>query len=111
MMSFLSVMTRYFQIVLGTTKIWITIIKFSDEHKNLKQINEEQRESLMDELRGVNLSKFVSEASVTLVKEFIYTCCDSSIYHIAVYPYMYQEPIHCVSSHQAAKCLSFSSEN
>lgn len=30
--------------------------------KKLKQINEEQRESLMDELRGVNLSKFVSEA-------------------------------------------------
>nr|XP_043631747.1 regulator of nonsense transcripts UPF2 [Erigeron canadensis] len=30
--------------------------------KKLKQINEEQRESLMDELKGVNLSKFVSEA-------------------------------------------------
>lgn len=30
--------------------------------KKLKQINEEQREALMDELRGVNLSKFVSEA-------------------------------------------------
>ncbi|XP_047940938.1 regulator of nonsense transcripts UPF2 [Salvia hispanica] len=30
--------------------------------KKLKQINEEQREGLMDELRGVNLSKFVSEA-------------------------------------------------
>lgn len=30
--------------------------------KKLKQINEEQRESLMDELRSVNLSKFVSEA-------------------------------------------------
>ncbi|GFZ14825.1 regulator of nonsense transcripts UPF2 [Actinidia rufa] len=30
--------------------------------KKLKQINEEQRESLIDELRGVNLSKFVSEA-------------------------------------------------
>ncbi|KAH9778559.1 Regulator of nonsense transcripts UPF2 [Citrus sinensis] len=30
--------------------------------KKLKQINEEQREGLMDELRSVNLSKFVSEA-------------------------------------------------
>ncbi|XP_057767597.1 regulator of nonsense transcripts UPF2-like [Salvia miltiorrhiza] len=30
--------------------------------KKLKQINDEQREGLMDELRGVNLSKFVSEA-------------------------------------------------
>ncbi|KAH7840664.1 hypothetical protein Vadar_019892 [Vaccinium darrowii] len=30
--------------------------------KKLKQINEEQMESLMDELRSVNLSKFVSEA-------------------------------------------------
>lgn len=30
--------------------------------KKLKQINEEQREGLMDELRGVNLSKFLSEA-------------------------------------------------
>jgi hypothetical protein len=38
---------------LGTTKIWITIIKFFDEHKNLEQINEEQRKRLMDELRSV----------------------------------------------------------
>nr|GMC88135.1 regulator of nonsense transcripts UPF2 [Ipomoea batatas] len=30
--------------------------------KKLKQINEEQREGLMDELRNVNLSKFVGEA-------------------------------------------------
>ncbi|XP_022957155.1 regulator of nonsense transcripts UPF2-like [Cucurbita moschata] len=30
--------------------------------KKLKQINEEQREGLMDELRNVNMSKFVSEA-------------------------------------------------
>ncbi|KAK3023907.1 hypothetical protein RJ639_043450, partial [Escallonia herrerae] len=30
--------------------------------KKLKQINEEQRESLMDDLRSVNLSKFISEA-------------------------------------------------
>ncbi|XP_055835205.1 regulator of nonsense transcripts UPF2 isoform X2 [Solanum dulcamara] len=30
--------------------------------KKLKQINEEQREGLMEELRNVNLSKFVSEA-------------------------------------------------
>ncbi|XP_038690259.1 regulator of nonsense transcripts UPF2-like isoform X1 [Tripterygium wilfordii] len=30
--------------------------------KKLKQINEEQREALMEDLRGVNLSKFVSEA-------------------------------------------------
>ncbi|KAE9608234.1 putative up-frameshift suppressor 2 [Lupinus albus] len=30
--------------------------------KKLKQINEEQRDALMDELRGVNLSKFVTEA-------------------------------------------------
>ncbi|KAL0464063.1 UNVERIFIED_CONTAM: Regulator of nonsense transcripts UPF2 [Sesamum latifolium] len=30
--------------------------------KKLKQINEEQKEGLMDELRSVNLSKFVSEA-------------------------------------------------
>lgn len=36
--------------------------------KKLKQINEEQRESLMDELRSVNLSKFVSEA-VTAICE------------------------------------------
>lgn len=36
--------------------------------KKLKQINEEQREALMDELRGVNLSKFVSEA-VTAICE------------------------------------------
>lgn len=36
--------------------------------KKLKQINEEQRESLMDDLRSVNLSKFVSEA-VTAICE------------------------------------------
>lgn len=30
--------------------------------KKLKQINEELREGLMEELRSVNLSKFVSEA-------------------------------------------------
>ncbi|KAL3617609.1 Regulator of nonsense transcripts upf2 [Castilleja foliolosa] len=36
--------------------------------KKLKQINEEQREGLMDELRSVNLSKFVSEA-VTAIGE------------------------------------------
>lgn len=30
--------------------------------KKLKQINEEQKEGLMEELRSVNLSKFVSEA-------------------------------------------------
>ena len=30
--------------------------------KKLKQINDEQREGLMDELRNVNMSKFVSEA-------------------------------------------------
>ncbi|KZV46480.1 hypothetical protein F511_10585 [Dorcoceras hygrometricum] len=36
--------------------------------KKLKQINEEQREGLIDELRGVNLSKFVSEA-VTAICE------------------------------------------
>ncbi|KAJ7976241.1 regulator of nonsense transcripts UPF2 [Quillaja saponaria] len=34
--------------------------------KKLKQINEEQRESLMDELRSVNLSKFVSEAVIAI---------------------------------------------
>lgn len=34
--------------------------------KKLKQINEEQRESLMDELRSVNLSKFVSEAVTSI---------------------------------------------
>ncbi|GFP82417.1 regulator of nonsense transcripts upf2 [Phtheirospermum japonicum] len=36
--------------------------------KKLKQINDEQREGLMDELRSVNLSKFVSEA-VTAIGE------------------------------------------
>lgn len=36
--------------------------------KKLKQINEELREGLMDDLRGVNLSKFVSEA-VTAICE------------------------------------------
>ncbi|KAL3655076.1 Regulator of nonsense transcripts upf2 [Castilleja foliolosa] len=36
--------------------------------KKLKQINEEQREGIMDELRSVNLSKFVSEA-VTAIGE------------------------------------------
>ncbi|KAL0896728.1 hypothetical protein Bca101_080689 [Brassica carinata] len=36
--------------------------------KKLKQVNEEQREGLMDDLRSVNLSKFVSEA-VTAVCE------------------------------------------
>lgn len=30
--------------------------------KKLKQISEDQREGLIDELRGVNLSKFVTEA-------------------------------------------------
>lgn len=30
--------------------------------KKLKQINEEQREGMMEELKGVNMSKFVSEA-------------------------------------------------
>ena len=30
--------------------------------KKLKQISEDQREGLMDELRSVNLSKFVTEA-------------------------------------------------
>ncbi|KAH7537348.1 hypothetical protein FEM48_Zijuj03G0083000 [Ziziphus jujuba var. spinosa] len=34
--------------------------------KKLKQINEEQREGLMDELRNVNLSKFVSEAVTSI---------------------------------------------
>ncbi|XP_047314289.1 regulator of nonsense transcripts UPF2-like [Impatiens glandulifera] len=36
--------------------------------KKLKQINEEQRDSLMDELGNVNLSKFVTEA-VTAISE------------------------------------------
>ncbi|CAA7052016.1 unnamed protein product [Microthlaspi erraticum] len=36
--------------------------------KKLKQINEEQREGLIDDLRSVNLSKFVSEA-VTAICE------------------------------------------
>lgn len=34
--------------------------------KKLKQINEEQREGLMDELRNVNLSKFVTEAVASI---------------------------------------------
>ncbi|KAK1584386.1 hypothetical protein Q3G72_032507 [Acer saccharum] len=34
--------------------------------KKLKQLNEEQREGLMDELRSANLSKFVSEAVTTI---------------------------------------------
>ncbi|KAG1331382.1 hypothetical protein COCNU_02G013500 [Cocos nucifera] len=34
--------------------------------KKLKQINDEQREGLMDELRSVNLSKFVSEAAAAI---------------------------------------------
>ncbi|CAI9767454.1 unnamed protein product [Fraxinus pennsylvanica] len=34
--------------------------------KKLKQINEEQREGMMDELRGVNISKFVSEAVTSI---------------------------------------------
>ncbi|PON64321.1 26S proteasome regulatory complex, non-ATPase subcomplex, Rpn1 subunit [Trema orientale] len=34
--------------------------------KKLKQINEEQREGLLDELRNVNLSKFVSEAVTSI---------------------------------------------
>ncbi|CAA3033701.1 regulator of nonsense transcripts UPF2 [Olea europaea subsp. europaea] len=34
--------------------------------KKLKQINEEQREGMMDELCGVNLSKFVSEAATSI---------------------------------------------
>lgn len=34
--------------------------------KKLKQINEEQREGLMEELRNVNLSKFVSEAVTSI---------------------------------------------
>ncbi|MQL74633.1 hypothetical protein Taro_007011 [Colocasia esculenta] len=34
--------------------------------KKLKQINDEQKEGLMDELRSVNLSKFVSEAVVAI---------------------------------------------
>nr|XP_029118468.1 regulator of nonsense transcripts UPF2 isoform X3 [Elaeis guineensis] len=34
--------------------------------KKLKQINDEQREVLMDELRSVNLSKFVSEAAAAI---------------------------------------------
>lgn len=34
--------------------------------KKLKQINEEQREGLLDELRSVNLSKFVSEAVTSI---------------------------------------------
>ncbi|KAJ0103224.1 hypothetical protein Patl1_06191 [Pistacia atlantica] len=36
--------------------------------KKLKQINEEQREGLMDELKSINLSKFVSEA-VTAISD------------------------------------------
>lgn len=36
--------------------------------KKLRQINDEQREALLDELRGVNMSKFVSEA-VTAICE------------------------------------------
>lgn len=34
--------------------------------KKLKQINEEQREGLLDELKNVNLSKFVSEAVTSI---------------------------------------------
>jgi len=34
--------------------------------KKLKQINEEQKEGLMEELRNVNLSKFVSEAVTSI---------------------------------------------
>ncbi|KAL9226515.1 hypothetical protein vseg_002321 [Gypsophila vaccaria] len=39
--------------------------------KKLKQITEEQREGLMDELRGINMSKFVTEAVVVI--------CDAKI--------------------------------
>jgi regulator of nonsense transcripts 2 len=35
--------------------------------KKLKQINEEQKESLLEELRVVNLSKFVSEAVAAIL--------------------------------------------
>lgn len=34
--------------------------------KKLRQINEEQREGLKDELKSVNLSKFVSEAVTSI---------------------------------------------
>ncbi|CAK7325554.1 unnamed protein product [Dovyalis caffra] len=34
--------------------------------KKLKQINEEQKEGLMEDLRNVNLSKFVSEAVTSI---------------------------------------------
>jgi len=35
--------------------------------KKLKQINEEQKEGLLEELRVVNLSKFVSEAVTAIL--------------------------------------------
>lgn len=34
--------------------------------KKLKQINDEQREGLLEELKSVNLSKFVSEAVTSI---------------------------------------------
>ncbi|KAK4410725.1 Regulator of nonsense transcripts UPF2 [Sesamum angolense] len=58
--------------------------------KKLKQINEEQKEGLMDELRSVNLSKFVSEA-VTAI-------CDAKLKSADIQPAV-QVTIHLVDLH------------
>ena len=59
--------------------------------KKLKQINEEQRESLIDELRGVNLSKFVSEAVTAIcdaklrssdIQAAVQVCIDWTLQHL-----------------------------
>lgn len=68
----------YIRIYMWVTDVWQSLVLVSDSGflrtldssikrntaiiKKLKQINEEQREGLMDELKSVNLSKFVSEA-------------------------------------------------
>lgn len=53
----------YFCQMPASSKHWIQAIKRNTAViKKLKQINEEQKEGLLEELRVVNLSKFVSEA-------------------------------------------------
>lgn len=63
--------------------------------KKLKQINDEQREGLMDELRSVNLSKFVSEAVAAICDAKLRTsdiqAAVQVIYDYCIYPIVYIE--------------------
>lgn len=55
--------------------------------KKLKQINEEQRESLMDDLRSVNLSKFVSEAVASICEAKLRSSDIQAAVQVCTFPF------------------------